>query len=159
MSNTGKEAETWEGGRRSRLHAESLMWDSIPGLWNRTLSQRLVLNHWATQVSHKLIFIKLFSRPTLSQDFHFYDCIMPSLLILKVFCCFWLLKHSLFLNVDQPFLPSISFIFLFLKVYIYLTAQAGELQKKREKQAPRWGGSLKWGAGGVGLHTRTLADT
>ena len=45
-----------EGGRdtgrgRSRLHAGSLMWDSIPGLQDYALGQRQALNHWATQVS------------------------------------------------------------------------------------------------------------
>ena len=37
--------------RRSRLHVESPMWDSIRGLQDHTLSQRQMLNHWVTQVS------------------------------------------------------------------------------------------------------------
>ena len=32
------------GGGRSRLHAGSLMWDSILGLWDQALSQRQTLN-------------------------------------------------------------------------------------------------------------------
>lgn len=42
------------GRGRSRLHAGSPMWDSIPGLQDRTLSQRQTLNHWATQASQFL---------------------------------------------------------------------------------------------------------
>ena len=38
-------------GRRSRLHAGSPMWDSIPGLQDHTLSQRQMHNRWATQAS------------------------------------------------------------------------------------------------------------
>ena len=34
---------------RSRLHAGSPMWDSIPGPQDHALSQRQMLNHWATQ--------------------------------------------------------------------------------------------------------------
>ena len=33
---------------RSRLHAGSQMWGSIPGPWDHVLSQRQTLNHWAT---------------------------------------------------------------------------------------------------------------
>ena len=41
-----------ETGRgRSRLHAWSLMRDSIPELLDHALSQKQTLNHWATQVS------------------------------------------------------------------------------------------------------------
>ena len=38
-------------GRRNKLHARSLMWDSIPGIQDHTLSQRQMLNRWATQAS------------------------------------------------------------------------------------------------------------
>ena len=41
------------GRGRSRLHAGSLMWDSIPGLQNHALGRRQVFNHWATQGSPK----------------------------------------------------------------------------------------------------------
>ena len=34
-----------KGRGRSRLHAENLMWDLIPGLQDHTLGQRQVLNH------------------------------------------------------------------------------------------------------------------
>ena len=37
-----READTGEG--RSRLHAGSLTWDSIPGLQDRALGQRQALN-------------------------------------------------------------------------------------------------------------------
>ena len=40
------------GGGRSRLHAWSLMWDSIPGLQDRALGQRQAPNRCATQGSH-----------------------------------------------------------------------------------------------------------
>ena len=36
---------------RNRLPAGSPMWDSIPGPWDHTLSQRQMLNCWVTQVS------------------------------------------------------------------------------------------------------------
>ena len=39
------------GRERSRLHAGSLMWDSIPGLQDHILSQRQTISHWATQAS------------------------------------------------------------------------------------------------------------
>ena len=38
-------------GMRSRLHARSLMWDSIPELQDRALGQRQALKRWATQGS------------------------------------------------------------------------------------------------------------
>ena len=38
------------GRGRSRLPVGSPMWDSIPGLRDHTLSQRQILNHWATRV-------------------------------------------------------------------------------------------------------------
>ena len=40
-----REAETYIGGGRSRLHARSLMWDSIPGLQDRAVGQRQAPNH------------------------------------------------------------------------------------------------------------------
>ena len=39
------------GRERSRLHARSPMWDSIPGLQDHALGQRQALNLWATQGS------------------------------------------------------------------------------------------------------------
>ena len=44
-----RETEAETGRERSRLHAGSLMWDSIPGLQDHTLSRRQMLNHWATR--------------------------------------------------------------------------------------------------------------
>ena len=44
------------GGGRSRLHARSLMWDSIPGLQDHAPGQRQALNRSATQGSLVLIF-------------------------------------------------------------------------------------------------------
>ena len=41
------------GRRRSRLHAGSWMWDSIPGPQDHALSQRQTLNRWVTQVSQE----------------------------------------------------------------------------------------------------------
>ena len=49
---TERERGRETGRARSRLHAGSPMWDSIPGLWDHTLSWRQMLNHWATQPSH-----------------------------------------------------------------------------------------------------------
>ena len=42
---------------RSRLHAGSPMWDSIPGVRDHSLSQRQMLNHGAIQVSWILWFL------------------------------------------------------------------------------------------------------
>ena len=39
------------GGGRSRLHAGSLMWDSILWLQDHALGRRPTLNRWATQGS------------------------------------------------------------------------------------------------------------
>ena len=47
-------------GKRSRLRAGSPMWDLIPGLRDHALSQRQMLNHWATQASHDFIFFLFF---------------------------------------------------------------------------------------------------
>ena len=49
------ERERWAEGGRSRLHAESLMWDSISGLQDHALGRRQVLNRWATQGSLKTV--------------------------------------------------------------------------------------------------------
>ena len=46
-----REAETQEEGGRSRLHARSPTWDSIPGLQDRAPGQRQAPNHRATQGS------------------------------------------------------------------------------------------------------------
>ena len=45
------------GRGRSRLHAGSPMWDSIPGLQDRALDQRQVLNRCATQGSLRFIYL------------------------------------------------------------------------------------------------------
>ena len=42
------------GGGRSRLHARSLTWDSIPGLQDRALGQRQVLNRCGSTFKTKL---------------------------------------------------------------------------------------------------------
>ena len=42
------------GRGRSRLHAGSPMWDSIPWLQDHALSQRQILKLWATRVSHTI---------------------------------------------------------------------------------------------------------
>ena len=48
------------GRGRSRLHAGSLMWDSIPGLQDRALGQRQAPNRCATQGSREIIFYSWF---------------------------------------------------------------------------------------------------
>ena len=47
MKDTHRERERGRhtGRRRSRLHAGSLMWDSILGLQDHTLGRRQALNH------------------------------------------------------------------------------------------------------------------
>ena len=45
MRDRERERDRDIGRGRSRLHAGSLMWDSIPGLQDHTLSQRQTLNH------------------------------------------------------------------------------------------------------------------
>ena len=56
-----------KGGRdrgrgRSRLHAWSLMQDSIPGPWDHAPSQRQMLNRWAPhEASQENMFLKLIS--------------------------------------------------------------------------------------------------
>ena len=47
---------------KGRLPAGTLMWDSIPGLWDHGLSQRQMLNHWATQAPLVCIFLTLLIR-------------------------------------------------------------------------------------------------
>ena len=47
------------GGGRSRLHAGSPTWDSIPGLQDRALGQRQALNHRATQECPCVLILKL----------------------------------------------------------------------------------------------------
>ena len=44
------------GRGRSKLPVGSLMQDSIPGPWDRNLSQRQTLNHLATQASMGIFF-------------------------------------------------------------------------------------------------------
>ena len=50
------------GRGRSRLPVGSLMWVGLHprtlGPWHHTLSQRQMLNHWATQVPHQCTFVK-----------------------------------------------------------------------------------------------------
>ena len=53
MRDTQREAGSNIGRGRSRLPAGSPMWDSIPRPWDHALSQKQLLNHWATQVSQK----------------------------------------------------------------------------------------------------------
>ena len=43
------------GRGRSRLHAGSPAWDSIPGLWDHALSRRQMLNCWDTQASQEIL--------------------------------------------------------------------------------------------------------
>ena len=64
------------GRERSRLPAWSLMWDSIPGLWDHNLSWRQTLNRSATQVSLHLVF----SWPDASERNRFYLFISGHLL-------------------------------------------------------------------------------
>ena len=58
MRDTERERGRDTGRERSRLHAGSLMWDSIPGLQDCALGQRQVLNRWATQGSPYVYFNK-----------------------------------------------------------------------------------------------------
>ena len=51
MRDTGRDTR---GGRRSRLHAKSPIWDLIPGIRDQALSQRQMLNRSATQVSPRI---------------------------------------------------------------------------------------------------------
>ena len=48
MRDTERGRDTGRG--RSRISAGSLTWDSISGPQDHTLSQRQMLNHWATQI-------------------------------------------------------------------------------------------------------------
>ena len=62
------------GRGRSRLHAGSQMWDSIPGLQDHALDQRQVLNCWATQGSPNKIFKK---KKLLSKKVASARCVTP----------------------------------------------------------------------------------
>ena len=42
------------------------MWDLIPGPWDHDLSQRQILNHWATQVFQ--------NQPIINDGFEIIDC-------------------------------------------------------------------------------------
>ena len=53
-----RETETDTGRGRSRLHAGSLTWDSIPELQDHTLGRRQALNCWATQGSPRFIYFR-----------------------------------------------------------------------------------------------------
>ena len=48
--------DTGRSRGRSRLHAGSLIWDSIPDLQDDALGWRQTLNHWATQVCKKQVY-------------------------------------------------------------------------------------------------------
>ena len=45
VTHTERERGRDTGRGRSRLHAGSVMWDSIPGPWDHALSRRQTLNH------------------------------------------------------------------------------------------------------------------
>ena len=64
MRHRERERRRETGRGRSRLHAGSLTWDSIPGPRGHALGQRQTPNHWATQVSlvdlNFYSFIKMF---------------------------------------------------------------------------------------------------
>ena len=61
---------------RSRLHAGSLMWHSILGLWDHALSQRQTLNHKATQASLSFSFVTILRSSFLTdQNTHMIQCI------------------------------------------------------------------------------------
>ena len=49
--------------RRSRLLTGSLMWDSILGPQDHALSQRQMLNHWATQASRRPMSFNVMWKP------------------------------------------------------------------------------------------------
>ena len=51
----------WRGGAEGEAgsNAGSLMWDSIPGPQDHALSQRQVLNHWATRESPMFFIVNL----------------------------------------------------------------------------------------------------
>ena len=57
-SHIGRERGRDTGRGRSRLHAGSPTWDSIPGLQDHVLGWRQVLNRWATRGSPLLSFKK-----------------------------------------------------------------------------------------------------
>ena len=70
--------------KRSRLHARNSMRDSIPGLWDHTLNRRQMLNHWATQASHKMI-LKLKNK---SEHWGF-TSEPPMVVLSSLESCFW----------------------------------------------------------------------
>ena len=61
MRDTQRERERGRdtGSERSRLHAGSPTWDSIPGLQDHTWA-KAALNRWATGAAHKCIFFFFF---------------------------------------------------------------------------------------------------
>ena len=90
---TDRERQRHRG--RSRLHARSPTWDPIPGLQDYALSQRQMLNHWATQVSLSLHFC---CHPS-SLDTHCFvnlSHVFPasSLVTSKFFCVVFLAKNT-----------------------------------------------------------------
>ena len=60
MRDTERERGRDPGRGRSRLHAGSPTWDSIPGPWGHDLRQRPMLNSSATQVSPLFFFFKCY---------------------------------------------------------------------------------------------------
>ena len=62
------------GRGRSRLPSGSPMWDSIPGPRDHGLSQRQMLNHWATQVPKwEIIFSRLHTQHGAQNRAQFHD--------------------------------------------------------------------------------------
>ena len=88
------------GRGRSRLHAGSPMWDSIPGPQDHALSQRQTLNHWATQASQYCIYIKNSSSSTLKiHAFYVLDCRYMSIKMfytLNIYVLFCSKKRSMY---------------------------------------------------------------
>ena len=75
MKDTERGRDTGRG--RSRLHAGSLMQDSISEPRDHALSQRQMPNHWATQASHGNSYSLNFTLVTSSHSFGFnitYKC-------------------------------------------------------------------------------------
>ena len=62
---------------KSRLHAGSLIQDSIPGPRDHDLSWRLMLHHWATQVPlSPLLTLKALNTTTLLQFLLYFMCVI-----------------------------------------------------------------------------------